>query len=248
MGSPDMQQQNFDFASSFLPAFYAGRQQNALAQPQGFNALATPSREYNALATFGGPTNTARNALSGDDPIARGILETAQAGGLDPIDLATAISYETAGTFDPRKKGPTTQWGQHEGLIQWGEPQAKQYGVNWDDPVGSQLGAEGAVLRYLRDRGVKPGMGLLDIYSAINAGGVGLYDRSDANNGGAPGTVRDKVMNQMEGHRRKAEALLGPYLSNPVQREPVAAPPSSFEQRGRAPAGRFDVSSFLQYL
>jgi len=122
--------------------------------------------------------------------------------------LATAISYETAGTFDPTKRGPTTQWGQHRGLIQFGEPQARQHGVDWDDPIGSQLGPDGAVASYLRAAGVKPGMGLLDVYSAINAGAPGLYNRSDANNGGAPGTVADKVNNQMASHRLKAEALM----------------------------------------
>lgn len=147
--------------------------------------------------------------------IAAGIVETANALGIDPLDLATAISYETAGTFDPTKRGPTTQWGQHRGLIQFGEPQAREYGVDWNDPVGSQLGANGAVANYLRRTGVRPGMGLLDIYSAINAGGVGLYNRSDANNGGAPGTVRDKVERQMAGHRRNAVTLLGDSASQP---------------------------------
>ena len=141
--------------------------------------------------------------------IRQGIIDTAQALGIDPLDLATAISYETAGTFDPTKSGPTTQWGQHRGLIQFGEPQAKQYGVDWQDPVGSQLGPDGAVANYLRATGVQPGMGMMDIYSAINAGGVGRYGASDANNGGAPGTVADKVNNQMAAHRTKAMALLG---------------------------------------
>jgi len=142
-----------------------------------------------------------------------GIIETAKSLGIDPLDLATAISYETAGTFDPAKRGPTTQWGQHRGLIQFGEPQAAKYGVDWANPVGSQLGPNGAVAKYLRDTGVKPGMGLLDVYSAINAGGVGRYNRSDANNGGAPGTVRDKVEKQMAAHRAKAAKLLGGDLS-----------------------------------
>lgn len=150
--------------------------------------------------------------------IVPGILQSAQALGINPLDLATAISYETAGTFDPTKRGPTTQWGQHRGLIQFGEPQAREYGVNWEDPVGSQLGADGAVVRYLKKAGVQPGMGLLDIYSAINAGGVGRYGASDANNGGAPGTVRDKVEKQMAGHREKAMALLGgDYTPPPME-------------------------------
>lgn len=150
-----------------------------------------------------------------------GIISSAQALGVDPLDLATAISYETAGTFNPTQTGPTTQWGQHRGLIQFGEPQARQYGVDWADPLGSQLGPEGAVVDYLRATGVRPGMGLLDIYSAINAGGVGRYNASDANNGGAPGTVRDKVEQQMAGHRRNALALLGEY-SAPQQQNALA--------------------------
>lgn len=160
-----------------------------------------------------------------------GILGAANALGIKPIDLATAISYETAGTFDPTKAGPTTQWGQHRGLIQWGEPQAKKYGVDWNDPVGSQLGEGGAVVRYLKDAGVQPGMGLLDVYSAINAGQVGRYNASDANNGGAPGTVADKVNKQMAGHRQKALSLLGetPQTTMSTKGTPMAEPE---QQRG----------------
>lgn len=139
----------------------------------------------------------------------RGIFETARAIGADPLDLATAISYETAGTFDPTKRGPTTQWGQHRGLIQFGEPQARRYGVDWNDPLGSQLGENGAIAKYFISSGFKPGMSGLDLYSTINAGAPGKYGASDANNGGAPGDVRDKWERQMGGHRQKAAALLG---------------------------------------
>ena len=138
-----------------------------------------------------------------------GIIATAKRLGMNPLDLATIISYETAGTFDPMKAGPTTQWGQHKGLIQFGEPQARQYGVNWNDPLGSQLGENGAVARYFTENGWQPVMSMLDAYSIVNAGGPGRYNASDANNGGAPGTVADKVNNQMADHRAKAAALLG---------------------------------------
>lgn len=142
------------------------------------------------------------------EELRRAIIATSQSIGVNPLDLATAMSYETAGTLDPWKRGPTTKWGTHRGLIQWGEPQARQYGVSKDTPVADQVAAAG---KYLQDRGVQPGHGLLEIYSAINAGGVGdkFYGRSDAHAGGAPGTVRDKVTKQMEGHRRNAERLLG---------------------------------------
>ncbi|MCK0210069.1 hypothetical protein MWN33_18715 [Starkeya koreensis] len=138
--------------------------------------------------------------------------------GVSPNDLATAMSYETGGTFDPWKKGPTTKWGEHRGLIQWGEPQRAKYGVTQDMTVTAQVEA---AERYLKDAGVKPGMGLLDIYSAINAGGVGRYDRSDAAAGGAPGTVKDKVETQMEAHKAKAAALLGGQDILPSDRAPT---------------------------
>ncbi len=125
--------------------------------------------------------------------------------GVNPSDLLTSISYETGGSLDPWQKGPTTQWGQHRGLIQWGEPQRQKYGVTKDMPVADQMKA---VEAYLTDAGVKPGSNMLDIYSAINSGRVGNPNASDANNGGAPGTVADKVAS-MAGHRMRANALLG---------------------------------------
>ena len=50
--------------------------------------------------------------------LAQALMTSADRIGADPLDLATVISYETAGTFDPWKAGPTTQWGQHRGLIE----------------------------------------------------------------------------------------------------------------------------------
>lgn len=75
---------------------------------------------------------------------------------------------------------------------------------------------------------MQPNMGLLDIYSAVNAGRVGRYNASDANNGGAPGTVADKVNYQMGGHRKKAEALLGRNWTPPA----ASAGPSRAPQLG----------------
>ena len=143
--------------------------------------------------------------------IAKGVREAAKELKMDPQELATIISFETAGTFSPTKKGPTTEWGQHKGLIQFGEPQAKQHGVNWSDPYGSQLGADGAIVDYFKVKGYKEGMSLLDAYSIVNAGAAGLYNRSDTGAGGTAGTVRDKVEKQMSGHKAKARRLLENY-------------------------------------
>jgi hypothetical protein len=213
-----------------LNAYNAEQSAPIIAALSG-NPTTTTGNALPITATTGASQEMAATSPNVSPDIRSGIIETANALGIDPVDLGTAISYETGGTFDPVKSGPTTQWGTHRGLIQFGEPQAKQYGVDWNNPVGSQLGANGAVANYLRATGVKPGMGLMDVYSAINAGGVGRYDRSDAKNGGAPGTVADKVNNQMGGHRVKAIALLGENPAAPVgiaapipvERQPLAA-------------------------
>ena len=158
------------------------------------------------------PTPDRSAAEPSGNALRDGIMETARALDMDPIDLATAISYETGGTFDPGKKGPTTQWGQHRGLIQFGEPQAKKFGVDFsssESALASQLGKDKAIVKYLKASGFKPGMSGMDLYSTINAGAPGRYRASDANNGGAPGSVADKWTKQMGPHRKKAMKLLG---------------------------------------
>jgi hypothetical protein len=175
--------------------------------------------------------------MAGSPQFVQGVREAASALGMDPTDLATIISYETAGTFDPAKKGPTTQWGQHKGLIQFGEPQARAHGVDWNNPEASQLGADGAIVRYFRSSGWKPGMGMLDAYSIVNAGGPGLYNRSDANNGGAPGTVADKVRTQMGGHRKNAIRLLGGSGQPPQATVSTQGAAPMMQQKEQQPRG-----------
>lgn len=138
--------------------------------------------------------------------------ETADALQVPLEDVLTVMSYETAGTMDPMKRGPTTKYGQHRGLIQFGEPQAKQHGVDFSSPeaaLTSQLGAKGAFVDYMLKHGFEPGRHAgIDIYSTINAGAPGRYGASDAAAGGAPGDVRDKWDNQMHGHRAKARKFM----------------------------------------
>lgn len=217
-----LQETDPDKAEAELKAFKEGRVQTNVDDQKPTNEKLIDGKQPKKI--------NSQVPWDGKD-IKGGIIEAAIELGIDPVDLATAISYETAGTFNPAKRGPKTQWGRHKGLIQFGEPQAKKYGVDWKDPLGSQLGANGAVVKYLRAAGVKKGMGLLDIYSAINAGSVGRYNASDENNGGAPGTVRDKVNKQMSGHKAKAQKLLGDYKSEvagSLQRAPVQTKRSKF--------------------
>jgi len=110
------------------------KERNAIVEAQSKSQAGTNPVSKPTL-----PKNIDKKRLS------KGIREAAKTLGVKALDLATIISYETGGTFDPLQDGPTTQWGHHKGLIQFGEPQARQFGVNWDDPYGSQLGSEGAI-------------------------------------------------------------------------------------------------------
>jgi hypothetical protein len=168
--------------------------------------------QHRAIKNMGGGIPTYNKGGDVKPSLQQGIAEAAAALGVDPIDLATIISYETAGTLSPTQKGPTTKWGQHRGYIQFGEPQAKEYGVDFsseDSAMSSQLGANGAIVKYFKAHGFEPGMGLMDLYSIVNAGGPGRYNWSDEKAGGAKGTVADKVIKQMPAHRDKAIKLLG---------------------------------------
>lgn len=177
--------------------------------------------------------------------LAGAILASARRLGVDPIDLGTAISYETSGTMDPWKKGPTTQWGEHRGLIQWGEPQRAKYGVTEKTSVPDQMKA---VENYLTDAGVRPGAGMIDIYSAINAGRVGRPNASDAANGGAPGTVMDKVTNQMGPHRANAAKLLGMDAGMIPQASVPPAAPTAAAGASPPAAAPADDSAFMVQL
>lgn len=164
------------------------------------------------VTSVAGQADSSFDPSSFDPSFVQGLRDTAAALQIDPEDMATFASFETAGTFDPMKRGPVTQYGEHQGLIQFGKPQAAKYGVDFssrESAVRSQLGKDGAIVRYALDHGFKPGEhNALDLYSTINAGAPGRYSASDAQNGGTAGSVRDKYETQMAGHREKARRLL----------------------------------------
>lgn len=165
--------------------------------------------------------------MAGMNPeLAGAVIASAKRLGVDPVDLATTISFETGGKFDPNLWGGKNN--NHLGYIQFGGPEREKYGVKEGQSPTEQMGA---VESYLRDRGLKPGMGMADLYSTVNAGAPGLYNRSDTANGGTPGTVMDKVTGQMAGHRVNAVKLLGGDVGMIPQAGPRAP-----DSRATAPA------------
>jgi hypothetical protein len=125
--------------------------------------------------------------------------------GVDPVDYATAMSYETGGTFNPWQPGPVTKWGQHRGTIQYGEPQRAKYGVYEGQPFEEQVTKSN--VRYLKDAGVKPGATFEQLYKAINGGSVNKAGSTpDADTGR---TIDDNIRNALRDHRAKVMARYG---------------------------------------
>lgn len=121
--------------------------------------------------------------------------------GIDPADLATIISYETMGTFSPSIMGG--KGGNYMGLIQFGKPERKKYGVSRGQSFEEQMES---VESYLRDRGLKPGMGINDLYSTVNAGSPGRYNASDRPGEDVLSHVKKMMSSQ---HRSMAEGMFG---------------------------------------
>lgn len=175
------------------------------------------------------------------------INKTASNLGIAPRDLTAAISYETSGKFDPDIMGG--KGGNYQGLIQFGPAERKQYGVTKGMSFSDQMGA---VENYLRDRGVKPGMGLPEIYSIINAGSLDKNGQPRWNASDGNGTVRTHVAGIQQNHMPMADQFLAP-TAQPDQPAPVkvasadsgtatdAAPDGSVP----APKGKQNIYSIL---
>jgi hypothetical protein len=123
----------------------------------------------------------------------------AQARGYNPELLLKAINYESSG-----REGV---WGgkdnKYFGLIQFGPNERKTYGIDTAHPnARNQIDG---MFRFLGDRGYRPNMGILDLYSTINAGSPGHYKASDGN-----GTVASHVAKMMGQSAPSGMTLSGP--------------------------------------
>lgn len=128
----------------------------------------------------------------------------------NPEDLVAIVSYETGGTFNPWQKGSSEKT-QTRGLFQWIPENVEKYEISPTMTIAEQMEA-GA--RYLMDRGVKPGDGLLPMYAAVNAGHASRVNASDFKNGGRPGTVAQKVQGKdFAGHIARGKELVEKYVN-----------------------------------
>lgn len=148
------------------------------------------------------------------------LIARATAAGYDPTHLAAIMQYESG--MNPYRWGGKD--GNYYGLIQFGPTERRTYGITPDSNFYQQTDA---ALRFLADRGYKPGMGLLDMYSTVNAGSPGHFSASDGN-----GTVSTHVQN-IQSRLPQAQAWLGQTgdsTPQPTQTPAPSAPSSSSTQ------------------
>jgi len=157
----------------------------------------------------------ASNATPGSAEDVAALRATAQRLGVSDVDLATLMSYETGGTMSPAKRGGRNN--AHIGLIQFGANEQQTYGAHERQSFQEQLGA---VERYLKDRGARPGDNLLTLYRIVNGGNRDVpVTASDGN-----GTIEGHVANmQSRGHVDRAQVFLG---ARPAQAPAGGAAPS----------------------
>lgn len=138
-------------------------------------------------------------------PKAKAIIAGADKLGISPIDLATLMLYETAGTLSTTIKGG--KGGNYQGLIQFGPEERRRYGVKPGQSFESQVDS---AVNYLRDRGVRPGADLLTLYKAVNGGNVNVSanasDSIDPRTG-KRNTIRTHVEKMIRDRRPQAEAM-----------------------------------------
>lgn len=144
--------------------------------------------------------------------------------GTSPEDLATVISYESK--FRPGVHGGTGN--RYQGLIQFGPSERAQFGANDKQTFKEQMPA---VVRFLKTRGFKPGMGLEDLYSTINAGSPGHPNASDGH-----GTVRSHVAKMRVTEAERVRRFLSSGAQQSIPIAPVAPPPTPAPSTTSQPA------------
>ena len=129
------------------------------------------------------------------------LIQAANELGVDPLDLATIIGFESAGSYSPNKMGG--DGGVYMGLIQFSPGNQKHYGVTRGMTFEEQL--LGPVVQYFKDRFAGVGMStqgatLLQLYTTVLAGNP----KANINAKDSFGTSSKSGVVKMQPHRAVA--------------------------------------------
>ena len=187
---------------------------------------------YQFLRNYPSPTNTDIMVMSaGGDPVytkapqshTNALVTAAQQLGVDPLDLATIIGFESAGTYSPSVMGGAG--GVYRGLIQFSPDNQRRYGITPYMTFEEQL--LGPVVQYFKDRFAGVGMStegatLLQLYTTVLAGNpkANINSRDSFGTSSASGVVK------MQPHRAVAlKRFFGGAESNITQPQSFGSSP-----------------------
>ena len=165
---------------------------------------------YSFLRNYPSPTNTDVMIMSAGGDAAytkapqshtNALVQAAQQLGVDPLDLATIIGFESAGSYSPSKMGG--DGGVYRGLIQFSPDNQRRYGITPDMTFEEQL--LGPVVQYFKDRFSGVGMStqgasLLQLYTTVLAGNP----KANINARDSFGTSSKSGVEKMQPHRNVA--------------------------------------------
>ncbi|MAO20038.1 MAG: hypothetical protein CMJ25_04730 [Phycisphaerae bacterium] len=140
---------------------------------------------YRTRGTFQSQSSVTGTGVAPEDDT-NALIETANELGVNALDLATIIGYETGGSYNPSQWGG--EGGRYMGLIQFGESERAKYGVVEGMTFRNQLIS---VAAFLKDRFKGVGMStrnasLEDLYTTVLAGNPKANRNSTDSNGTSP--------------------------------------------------------------
>ena len=168
-----------------------------------------PAR-YQILRNYPSPVNTDVMLMSsGVPPVytkapeshTNALIQAAGELGVNPLDLAAIIGFESAGTYSPSVMGGAG--GVYRGLIQFSPENQRTYNVTPNMTFEEQL--LGPVVQYFKDRFAKVGMStegatLLQLYTTVLAGNP----KANVNAKDSFGTSSKSGVARMQSHRDAA--------------------------------------------
>ena len=139
-----------------------------------------------------------------NDSKVQSIVKSAEELGVRPVDLAAVIAQESS--FSPSVVSIDKATNKkYTGLIQFGPYEIKRYNIKENMTFEEQMVA---VTKFLKDRGVRPGHGVKEIYAAIFTGNVSNLDKNGANWEDSNGTTVNKALpNLSEGGTKYKMAI-----------------------------------------
>jgi murein DD-endopeptidase MepM/ murein hydrolase activator NlpD len=233
----------YDVADMMLSSFNLKRQR-PFAQQWADSTLSPELQRLLALPTGARTSRALTSAgLVGPGAAQQAVKYIANSLGVDPQAVATFINYETAGQLlsGQNRSGLDTfggAGGQYLGWIQFSPANQRKYGVK---PGMNYMDMANAVVRYLKDTGIRPGDTLSTMYQAVQAPAFVSQARSAGRNFSADsnGSVSDHVENMLKMHGAKASS----WLRKGAQGGSVWRNPQLMSTIGRKVLGELPLTS-----